>query len=252
MADEQINNTIDNNQDDNPQGSGSGHEPAGDKVTEPHRPAWMEQLPDDLKGNELLTGFRTIGELGKKFIELDGRVKKSVLLPGDDATEEERAEFFNRLGRPETPDGYELKRPELPDAIHYDEEQEAEFRKTAHQLGLTSEQAKGLYDWYHRMVLNAYNDAEKARAELKEQAVKTLKSEWGDGFDEKVEIARRAVEKFGGDELKKFLDDSGLGDNPILVKAFYEVGSRILEDRTVPGHGKAIQSPLDQMYPSMK
>ena len=36
-------------------------------------PAWAAQLPSDLRSNETLTGHKTIGELGKAYLDLHGK-----------------------------------------------------------------------------------------------------------------------------------------------------------------------------------
>ena len=42
--------------------------PEGSSTSTPEVPAWVSQLPDDLKQNATFTSFKTIGDLGKSYI----------------------------------------------------------------------------------------------------------------------------------------------------------------------------------------
>lgn len=63
-------------------------------------PAWTAQLDKDLQGNEKLTQFKTIGEMGKAFLDRDGKLQNAVFIPGKDAPAEEVAAFYTKIGRP--------------------------------------------------------------------------------------------------------------------------------------------------------
>ena len=186
-------------------------------------PKWTAQLPDDLKAHEALTSFATVGDLGKAYIEAHGKLKQSVPLLPENATAEQKAEFYERLGRPRTPEQYDL-----PEA-----EELADWRQQFHALGLTNAQAKGLYEAYMARV-QAHEEARgKALAEVEQ----TLKRDWGGAYDANLELARRAVVQFGGDELKAALDESGLGNDLRVVKAFAAIGKAVGEDAAVGSEG---------------
>jgi hypothetical protein len=122
----------------------------------------------------------------------------ALVMPGKDATPEEWSAFYAQIGRPETPEGYELP---LPDG------DTGEFAKTMapilHKHGVTADQAKGLAaDWNamvaaqvaemdaadaaHATAMNAKNTAEAA----------ALKNEWGQAHDANMHFAKLAVQQF--------------------------------------------------------
>lgn len=244
-----------------------------------HPDGWTAQLPDDLKSNEAFTGFEKIGdfataylEQGKAKTELDGKLANSVQLLKDDATDEEKADFFNKIGRPEAPDNYEFQRPELPDDIPYNEDLEKEFRSIVHGAGLTKTQAGIIYNWFHSTGIDADKARKAADQKFKEmrqkEAVDSLKKEWGEeNYGKNVEIANRAVkavESEGVKDFKSYLDESGFGDNLKLIEAFYIIGTKILDDTTLPGappgekglnatpEGKSAAEEKVLEYPSME
>lgn len=52
----------------------------------------------------------------------------------------------------------------------------------------------------------------------------------GDKFKESVANADKAVRRFGGDQLMDILIQTGLGKNPLVIKAFAKAGAAISED----------------------
>jgi len=200
-------------------------------------PGWMAQLGDDLKANETLTKFENVSDLGRAFIEADGKLSNSVPLLTQEATAEQKAEFYNRLGRPEKPDGYELQRPQLPEGMQYSEEAEAQWRGIFHELGLSNEQAKGLHAKFNELQAALYQAEADARVKAVKDGEAALRKEWGDKYDANTELMRRAVIDIGGDALKQVLDQAGLGNHPTVLKAFHQIGVRTAEDSSVRGDG---------------
>ena len=106
--------------------------------------------------NENIEGLGTIGDLGQSFIDLQGesasskeqmdtlnkQLENSIQKLGEDASDEDKAAFFNALGRPEEATGYDLKKPDLPEGLIYDEAMEGRFRDAAHKFGLSQAQAE--------------------------------------------------------------------------------------------------------------
>lgn len=216
--------------------------------------AWRAQLPDDLKEDKAFTKFEKLGDLGKEYLNLLGKSANSIQLPGDNTTDEERATFFNKLGRPENPGGYGLVKPELPEDMPYNEALEKEFREEAHKLGLSDQQAKGLFSWYHQNMTKANAEFSAIRERNHKEAMETMQKEWGNKFDENIELGRRAVNTFGGDELKQVLDESGLGDHPVMVKVFFNIAKKVGDDKLISGAPPKGDKTglLDKIYPTME
>ena len=211
---------------------------------------WRAALTPDLQNNEHLTPIKEVkdlaagyvdittkyGEAGKKIADYEGKMKEALFIPGDDAADDVKAAFYNKLGRPETPDKYSFKKPEdWPKDLPYDENFEKGFRDFVHKAGITDKSASQMYGWYTGIVREAAKkDLEMRQAALTE-GNKAMQAEWKDKFDENSTITARAVKAFGGDDLKKYLDESGLGNNPVLVKTFFNIGRAMMEDKFVEG-----------------
>jgi hypothetical protein len=199
--------------------------------------AW---LPEEFRADPLFKDIADPAALAKSYghaARMVGMDKGQVLRLPAEGDEAARAELFNRLGRPETPDKYEF--PELPAPLVDGVEPAA--RETFHKLGLSAAQARGVMELYGGQV-QAAEAARLARASELEAAVeRDLRAEYGEAFDDKLHAANRAIAEFGGKELGKLLtearmpDGTRMGNHPLLVKAFAAAGARLAEPADLRG-----------------
>lgn len=124
----------------------------------------------------------------------------------------------------------------------------------AKERGLTQEQAQA--------ILERESGAVAAYAEGQQQTLEKHKSAWvedlkadkelgGAAFNETVEIAKRVVESFGTEALKKALNETGLGNHPEVVRVFARIGKQMGDDKFVrPTAGAGVKrSPEEIFYP---
>jgi len=215
-----------------------------------NKPAWTAQLAADLQSNEGLTQFQTISDLGKAFVDLSGKASSSVQIPGEGASEKDIADFYAKLGRPDSPDKYDLKRPELPDGVPYDEEAEKFYRTEFHKAGFTQKQMETAFNLHNQRTLAALKASREAQDKAVKEAESSLRREWGKEFDQKFELAKRAAFWSGGQALRDELARTGIGNNPLLVKAFAMFGSQMSEDKLVTGQPPAPPKPEGLQYPN--
>lgn len=162
---------------------------------------------------------KMIGEQAKK---LGDATKDMVRIPGKDASPEEIKAYREKLGIPETPDGYEFKAPkDLPEGLPYDGDRAKSFAAKAAELGLTKSQAQAVHDWAAE---NAVGDFTKSKEQSDAQRVETAKAEtdklkklWGplDGqtFKANAAFADKALMEIGGQEaLAEFQRVGLIGD----------------------------------------
>lgn len=161
-------------------------------------------------------------------------------------TSEQQTE--TKVDTPEVPESYDLK---MPEGVELDKAAADEFTAIAKELKLSAEGAQKLADVGAKM---AQRQAE-AHANLVEswvEQVKTDKEIGGDKLDENLAVARKAVDAFGTPELKEFLNATGLGNHPALIKAFYKAGKAISEDAFVKGTAKGPETDMaKKMFPTM-
>ena len=122
----------------------------------------------------------------------------ALAMPGKDATPEEWAAFYGQLGRPETPEGYELPLPEGDDGAFA-----KEMAPVLHKHGVTAAQAKGLAEDWNAMVQAQQAQAQAAEAQRiaaldsKNRAeAAELANEWGQANTANMHFAKLAVGQF--------------------------------------------------------
>lgn len=131
------------------------------------------------------------------------------------------------------------------------------FKGLVKELGLPTDTAQKLVDF---VASNQKAAVEAQRAEVERtqktwiDSLKADKEIGGQEFDSNIQVARKAVERFGSGELKAFLEETGLGNHPAMVRAFYRIGKAIAEDSisgTSNGAPAALASSDEAFYRSL-
>jgi hypothetical protein len=141
------------------------------------------------------------------------------------------------------PDKYEFKAPE---GHTYDPQILSAFSETAKSLNLTQEAAQQFLD-----------SMAPAVAQRQQAQIEAIRTEWvskansdaeigGDQMPQRLSVARKALDAFGTPELRELLNESGLGNHPEIIRAFYRAGKAISEDTYVGGSaGSGKPAPKD-------
>lgn len=138
----------------------------------------VENSENPVAEDKILGKFDDVDSLAKSYQELQSRMGNSVRIPNSESSPEETAAFYQKLGMPESPDGYTVGEgmEEMLDG----------FKPMAHSAHLTQRQ----FDHF------AY--AQGAAAEAAEESLRAseerLKSKWGDNYEMSNGVAAGAVE----------------------------------------------------------
>ena len=205
-------------------------------MTEPHESDWKAALPEDLRADPTVARLGSVADGMKMLVHAQRMVgRDKVALPGADAPEEDWAAVYDRLGRPASPEDYALTPPEgMPEHLAIDEELTGRFREQAHKLGLLPGQVQGLYAWF----MGEQAQGADAAGQAMEAAGTELRKEWGAAYERNLEAARRAGRLLGGDGLLRHLEQSGIGNDPQVIRALARAG-RLLAEADAPDAGAA-------------
>lgn len=152
----------------------------------------------------------------------------SVVDAGKDSKAKEPTEQ-----KPVVPEKYDLK---LPEGSYLDAARVGEIAEFAKQQGFSNEQAQALLDGENKAVSTF---VEKQQQELKQKPeawlneAKADKELGGDALPKNVELAKRALERYGSPTLIKTLNETGLGNHPELIRVFFRIGKAMDEDQLV-------------------
>ncbi|HFP9250564.1 TPA: peptidase [Raoultella ornithinolytica] len=165
------------------------------------------------------------------------------------AAEETKTEEAEKDKKPEgAPEKYEFKAGE---GVELDSGAMADFEPVARELNLTNEQAQKLVDVYPKILAGVQQrqvEAWQKQTEGWAETVKADKEVGGDKLTSNLSAAQRALDQFGTPELREYLDGTGLGNHPELVKAFIKVGKAMSEDGVITGKESGQRSAAEVLY----
>lgn len=187
-----------------------------------------------------------IEDMGRSYQSLEKLLgREKVPVPTSDEDDEGWNRWYAAMGRPEDPEKYEFKRPDLPNDLPYDEDTEKAFRNWAHKNGLNKRQANNLYDAFVKTQVErhaAYNDHQKqSRAKIEID----LRREYGNGYDGKVNLAKTAIREFADPDYLAWLDESGMGNDPRMIRAWIKVGEKMTGETQLRGKPAQEAQPAD-------
>ena len=158
----------------------------------------------------------------------------------------------------EAPESYDFK---LAEGVELDKATLDLFAPVFKELGLDNSKAQKLVDTYvpviqgmeERIKQDSINDYKEIVKGWKADTLKQL----GEDSDKKMAVCARAINKFGDDNFRAALDQTGLGNHPDFVKFMIKVGETVTEDPlTDPVNtnmpGQTDQGKLNLLYPTMK
>lgn len=127
-----------------------------------------------------------------------------------------------------------------------------QFEPIARELNLTNEQAQKMVDLYGTkimpMVQKQQAEAWQKQTEGWAETVKADKEIGGDKLTANLSAAQRALDQFGTPDLKEYLNATGLGNHPDLVKTFVKIGKAMSEDGMVDGSNQGQRSAAEVLY----
>lgn len=164
----------------------------------------------------------------------------------DKAGEKDKAkEPEKKDEKPVVPEKYEFKAPEGVEQL--DPQALAVFEPIAKELGLSQEQAQKLVDIYPQIQQQQAEAWSKQVTDWGDQ-VKADKEIGGDKLTASVGQAQKALDQFGTPALRDYLESSGLGNHPELVRAFAKVGKMMSEDKIILPNQGGQRSAADILY----
>lgn len=157
--------------------------------------------------------------------------------------------------KPVVPEKYELK---LGKDSPLDASDIAKIEADAKAQGLSNEDAQKLVEGKESAFAEFHGRQQefmKSQQKAWVDEIQADKEIGGKNLKENIEIAHRGMNRWADDEFKKVLSQTGLGNNPHLIRTFYRIGKAMENDRAVLD-GKASAPPKkasreSKLYPKM-
>jgi hypothetical protein len=206
-------------------------------------------IPKELRfsgdGNDKLAKFGGDNvAMATSYLELQNLDSGKVKMPNDASTPEEKSAFYQKMGRPDNVEGYNL--PQLAEGQEYDTELVNTMREIAFESGVSDNQFSGL--------VAKFVEAQGAQAEAQvvannaeaDATVKDLQTEWGADYEKNLEVSKRALRELVPDDMQgdliNLITEKNLDNNKLFVKFLQSVGSKTLDDTFVKGE-RVVEEP---------
>jgi len=141
--------------------------------------------------------------------------------------------------------------PRVPEGMTLDTAAVSEFQALVKEAGLSHEAAQKVADIAIGMQTRMAEQHRTTVASWAEQA-RADKEIGGEQLPEQLGFARRALDQFGTPELRRVLDESGLGNHPELIRVMARAGKALADDAFIAGRTTGPVKTLEQkLYPTM-
>ena len=208
--------------------------------------SWKEAIPEDLRNDPNISKFTELEALAKSYVNATRMIgQDKVAVPNNNSTEDQWNEVYNKLGRPESPDKYQLE--VKSDVVPLDESAIKSFAENAHQLGLNNKQAQGILEFYKNSMEGSAQQNQVDMETAQANAEQELRKEWGRAYEDNIKKAG-AVAKANMDanildmQLK---DGTRLGDHPAIIKGFANIANLMSEDKLVSTESENVSQGID-------
>ena len=199
-------------------------------------PTWRDSLPESVREWKEVTDAKTADDFYTQMGEIRSHVGNSIRIPGEDASDEDRAAFNQRLvdkkigvmpipdpdndesmntlyqqmGRPGEAGQYKM--PEI-EGLDENDSRVAQFKGYAYKAGLTQKQFAEMLE----PMVHATNTANTEVMEEHRAALETLRGEWGLKYDQNTSGVRKLLEASQAPESVLNAMDNGNMSAPELV-----------------------------------
>lgn len=218
-------------------------------------PKFPEGFPEEYKTNPGLKPFVTkegdinLNNMFKSYLHTKSMVgaKDLVKLPGENSTDEERAEFFQKLGHVKDLTEYKV---DIPEGSKVAPEFVDKMKEVLHKNFVPPKVANELVKFLNEQTSTAAKSMEESNNAKVKEYNESLQKEYGDAFGERATMAKKLlVETLGkdSDDLKLF-NDPMIGSNPTIFRLLTKLAeSAYAEDKTnpKPGGGSGRMTPSE-------
>ncbi len=166
-------------------------------------PVFNDVVSEEFRAKPFMKDVDSMDKLLTKFEGAQTLIGKKgdLTLPGDDATEEQKTEFYTKLGRPPSADKYELNKPEGFQETEISKEYDTGLKTILFKHGLTSAQASGLSKDFDELVAATQKkmgvQEEAVEKDFMEQAEILFK----DRQDQVLDLGSQLIKKHAPPEL---------------------------------------------------
>ena len=208
--------------------------------------SWKEAISEDLRNDPNISKFTELEALAKSYVNATRMIgQDKVAVPNNNSTEDQWNEVYDKLGRPESPDKYQLDAKS--DVVPLDESAIKSFAENAHQLGLNNKQAQGILEFYKNSMEGSAQQNQVDMETAQAQAEQELRKEWGSNYESNIKKAGAVAKANMNANIldMQLKDGTRLGDHPAIIKGFANIANLMSEDKLVSTESENVSQGID-------
>lgn len=220
--------------------------PTTPPASQDFKSTWKEYIPEDLKDRAEWNNIKDPSDLFKNYINAQQTISKSVRLPDEQATPEDIAAFYTKLGKPAKKEDYTFEyQAKEGDIYTKDSFDFSMFQDIADKANLTKKQYQALASAYidiNNANYRAYNQslADKAAEELK-NAESKLKNAWGTQYNNNINLITEKVKKLYSKDTLNRMQNAGLFRDADFLATHLKL-TKMMTGDTVFIEGNAVEN----------
>ena len=207
---------------------------------------WMNGLTTEQQNDaeliKILESFKKgIPDLAPAYAALSRKLGRAIVVPGEKATDEERAAYRKAIGVPDKPQDYTLERIEgLPQEIVA--KMDKSLTEIAHATNLSQDQLSVMRKWAVLQAIETNLEQHKQTEVDAEETRKLLRLQFGSRYDLVIGQAEAALSAYAPNGLQIKLKQTGLLSDPDMIRMLIKLGQDTTEAPFVDGKGAAAPS----------
>jgi len=208
--------------------------------------SWKEAISEEFREDPNIAKFTELDALAKSYINATRMIgQDKVAIPNENSTDDQWQEVYGKLGRPESPDKYQLEANS--DVVPLDEGAIKSFAENAHQLGLNNKQAQGILEFYKNSMEGSAQQARIDTETAQANAEAELRKEWGSNYENNIKKAGSVAKANMNAEILdlQLQDGTRLGDHPEVIKGFANIANLLSEDKLVGTESESVDKGTD-------
>ena len=219
---------------------------AGTDQDAPSSGEWYASLPEDLRGDQNVTKYKSIEELARGHISATSMLgRDKIPMPKSDA---EYRDVYSKLGMPDHAKDYKFMDKDygIPEEVYPQSVRDADklwYQDQSHKLGFTQKQFEQAYDAYMTHQASGLQGMKMAQDVEMAKCGQMMDQVWGEAKDFNLKVANRAMTKFFGENAAQAIAASGLGRNFDFIQGMHRLGERSLEELGIDKRGNSTRTP---------
>lgn len=228
-------------------GAGAASGNAGDADNKDFAKTWKDFIPEELKGRSEWNNINDVSDLYKNYINAQQTISKSVRIPDANSSLEDVANFYKKLGKPETKAEYTFEyTPSKKEYVYNKDSFDfSAFQDLADKANLTADQYQKLATAYldvnNENYLNYNKTLQTKAAEELKSAENKLKMEWGDKYTQNINAISEKVKVLYPEETLTRMQNAGLFRDPAFLQSHLKL-TKMMTGDTVFIEGNAVEN----------